>query len=123
MSILGMGTMEIMVVLLSAFILLGPQRMMDAARMLGKAARELRNFTESLPQLTLDEELGEPRGRTTARRQGVGDAGPSGADRKATESETAPPDGQPVQFRGSQAAPDAGARVAPSGEAEPHKEP
>jgi Sec-independent protein translocase protein TatA len=113
-----MGTMEIMVVLLAAFILLGPQRMVDAARMLGKATRELRKFTESLPQLTLDEELAEPQRSTTPRRRVGADPGPSGADRKVTESETTPPDGQPVQFRGSQAPPDEGARVSPPDDAE-----
>ena len=36
MSFLGMGTMEIFIILLVAFIFLGPERMVDAARTLGK---------------------------------------------------------------------------------------
>jgi len=56
MNILGMGTLELLAVLLVAFIFLGPQRMVDAARLLGKASRELRRLTDELPDLVLDEE-------------------------------------------------------------------
>ena len=56
MNFLGMGSVEIVVVLLVAFIVLGPKRMTEAARMLGKAMREIRRMTESLPQMILDEE-------------------------------------------------------------------
>lgn len=56
MNILGMGTLELLAVLLVAFIFLGPQRMIDAARLLGKASRELRRLTDELPDLVLDEE-------------------------------------------------------------------
>ena len=56
MNILGMGTLELVAVLLVAFIFLGPQRMVDAARLLGKASRELRRLTDELPDLVLDEE-------------------------------------------------------------------
>ena len=51
-----MGSVEIVVVLLVAFIVLGPKRMTEAARMLGKAMREIRRMTDSLPQMILDEE-------------------------------------------------------------------
>ena len=56
MNILGMGTLELVAVLLVAFIFLGPERMVDAARLLGKASRELRRLTDELPDLVLDEE-------------------------------------------------------------------
>lgn len=56
MNFLGMGSFEIVVVLLVAFIVLGPKRMTEAARMLGKATREIRRMTESLPEMLLDEE-------------------------------------------------------------------
>ena len=56
MSILGMGTIEILLILLVAFIVLGPERMVDAARLLGRAARETRRLTEGLPELTLDDD-------------------------------------------------------------------
>ena len=44
MSFLGMGTFEILIVLLVAFIFLGPERMIDAARTLGKWTGELRRM-------------------------------------------------------------------------------
>ncbi len=56
MNFLGMGSIEIVVVLLVAFIVLGPKRMTEAARMLGKATREVRRMAESLPEMMLDEE-------------------------------------------------------------------
>jgi Sec-independent protein translocase protein TatA len=55
-NFLGMGSIEIVVVLLVAFIVLGPKRMTEAARMLGKATREVRRMAESLPEMMLDEE-------------------------------------------------------------------
>ena len=53
MSILGMGPFEILVVLLLAFIVLGPQRMIDATRQLGKTTRDLRHFVDELPSISL----------------------------------------------------------------------
>ena len=44
MSFLGMGTFEILIILLVAFIFLGPERMIDAARILGKWTGELRRM-------------------------------------------------------------------------------
>ena len=55
MTFLGMGYLEVLVVLLVAFIFLGPERMVDAARLLGKAVREVRSMTADLPTLDLDE--------------------------------------------------------------------
>lgn len=105
MNILGMGTTEILVVLLLAFILLGPGKMVDAARLLGKASREVRRMTEELPRLTLDEVDERPEGRPRS-------AGPSGAAPAntvaAAESNgrpespgAAPADDGPVQFKPS----------------------
>ena len=51
MNFLGMGPMEVIIVLLVAFIFLGPERMIDAARMLGKGMSELRRFAAELPSL------------------------------------------------------------------------
>ena len=56
MNFLGMGPMEVIIVLLVAFIFLGPERMIDAARMLGKGMNELRRLTAELPRLDLDGE-------------------------------------------------------------------
>ena len=44
MSFLGMGTMEILIILLVAFIFLGPERMIESARTLGKWTAELRRM-------------------------------------------------------------------------------
>ena len=60
MSVGGMGTMEILIVLLIAFIFLGPQRMVEAARFLGKAVREVRRLSAELGDLGLDEDENNP---------------------------------------------------------------
>ncbi len=54
MNFLGMGTTEILIIALIAFVLLGPQRMIDAAKMAGKATREIRKTIDDLPSLDLD---------------------------------------------------------------------
>ena len=56
MNFLGMGPMEVIIVLLVAFIFLGPQRMVEAAKLLGKGMNELRRLTAELPRLDLDDE-------------------------------------------------------------------
>ncbi|MCH8061546.1 MAG: twin-arginine translocase TatA/TatE family subunit [Chloroflexi bacterium] len=55
MSILGMGSLEILVVLLLAFIILGPERMVDVARKLGKLTRELRRMTNEVTVMVQEE--------------------------------------------------------------------
>ena len=60
MNIFGMGPLEILVIALIAFILLGPQRMVDAARLMGKATKEVRRMTDELPKIVLDEEQPQP---------------------------------------------------------------
>lgn len=92
MNFLGMGSIEIVVVLLVAFIVLGPKRMTEAARMLGKATRDVRRMAESLPEMMLDEEDTSqiPEWRRTV-------AGPSSINAE-TDVAKAPADG-PVAFR------------------------
>ena len=94
-----MGTMEILVVLLLAFILLGPQRMLDAARLLGKATRELRRMSEGLADLSLDEERPESR-ETTAARPG-GHADRAGTQATVPSDKGATIDAGPVGFQPS----------------------
>ena len=55
MNFLGMGTPEILVVLLLAFLLLGPERMINAAKTLGKYAGEMRRMASEIPDITLEE--------------------------------------------------------------------
>ena len=100
MTVLGMGPIEVLVILLVAFIVLGPERAIDAGRMLGKATREMRRFTESLPDLTLnDNEDPHPDGQIAT----------GGADSKSEGSESAPTGSNgaedPVSFRASDTTP------------------
>ncbi len=55
MNILGMGSLELLVVLLLAFIVLGPERMVHAARMLGKLTRELRRMSNEVKEMVREE--------------------------------------------------------------------
>jgi len=74
MNFLGMGTLELLVVLLIAFIFLGPDRMVEAARFLGKLMSEARRMSAELPDLIMDDDGGEER-RPIVHRRG----GPSGS--------------------------------------------
>ena len=56
MNILGMGPLEILVIALIAFIFLGPERMTDAARLVGKAIREGRNMASDIPRVVLEDD-------------------------------------------------------------------
>ena len=102
MNILGMGTMEILLVLLIAFIVLGPQKMVDVARMLGKASRELRRMSADLPRLVLDEEKPELSKRPSINK---GTAQATGADAKdadtgaATRDDSTAGDGGPAALK------------------------
>lgn len=62
MNFLGMGTMELLLVALIGFIFLGPERIVGAARFLGKAVRQVRQATTSLPELIMDEDEAKPAG-------------------------------------------------------------
>ena len=84
MNFLGMGPMEVIIVLLVAFIFLGPERMVDAARMLGKGMRELRRLSEELPRLDLDEEDLFP----SDGRPGRGPSAPAGGGVHSSQSPT-----------------------------------
>jgi Tat protein translocase TatB subunit len=54
----NIGPGELVVILLLALILLGPKRLPDAARAVGKGMREFRRATEDLKG-TLEQELGD----------------------------------------------------------------
>lgn len=66
MSFLGMGTMEILIILLVAFIFLGPERMAEAARTLGKWTGELRRMGSTV-QAEMDDLAGNVSGPLSAR--------------------------------------------------------
>lgn len=90
MSFLGMGPFEIIIVLLVAFIFLGPERMADAARTLGKWTGELRRMGAGV-RAEMDDLIAEDAPRQPNRR-------PAPAD--ANAAETAPAEDGPVAFRG-----------------------
>ena len=59
MNMMGVGPMELVVVLLVAFLVLGPDRMGSTARSLGKTVRDLQQTFSGIPK-TLDELLEDP---------------------------------------------------------------
>ena len=68
MNLMGMGLPEMAVVLLIAFLVLGPGKSIDMARTLGKVVGELRrSFNDLAAAVTLDEEQerGSPPARPT----------------------------------------------------------
>ena len=99
MNIFGMGPLEILVIALVAFIFLGPKKMVDAARLLGKATKEVRRMTDELPKIVLDEEQAQP-SRAPRSDQGTGD------EAGETQDEEAVADG-PVAFRSGRSGGDA----------------
>ena len=104
MTFVGMGPLEILVVLLVAFIVLGPDRMLTAARTLGKVTGELRRLADGLPEISLDE---EPVERPIVHRRGgprpYAGAAETAAEPAAEESEDEPKpeSGGPVAFKAS----------------------
>jgi Sec-independent protein translocase protein TatA len=97
---LAWAPLEVMIILVVAFIVLGPQRMMDAAKLLGKATREVRRMSQGLTE-ALDETMEEPRvhrpGGHTSRDEkggtGTGDAQSTSPPPAAGESGSSPSQG------------------------------
>ena len=58
MNVMGVGSLELLVILIVALLVLGPTRLASSARTVGRLARDLRKGTESLPNL-LEELQGE----------------------------------------------------------------
>ena len=56
MSFLGMGPLEIVIILLIAFIVLGPERMMEAARYLGRLVGEGRKLASEMPRVVMEDD-------------------------------------------------------------------
>mgnify|MGYP003324945496 CR=1 FL=1 len=55
MNLFGVGALEILIILMVAFIVLGPDRLIGVARKLGTSMRELRNTTSEFSRI-LDED-------------------------------------------------------------------
>ena len=56
MNIFGMGTLEILLVMLIAFIFLGPEKMIAGAKKLGQLTRDAKNLSTNFNTILLDEE-------------------------------------------------------------------
>ena len=86
-----MGTFEILVILLVAFIFLGPERMIDAARILGKWTGELRRMGSTV-QAEMEDltNVGDP---LASRRP------PTQNSTQDDASETPPDQDHPTPFR------------------------
>ena len=56
MNILGVGSLELLVILVVAMLVLGPTRIVEYGRSLGRISRELRRMHRGLP-LTLEQLL------------------------------------------------------------------
>lgn len=68
----GIGTPELLIILVVALIVLGPKRLPEIARMLGKALRDLRRATNHLSS-DIREDLGDVRSRLRDEMRGVSD--------------------------------------------------
>jgi Sec-independent protein translocase protein TatA len=85
MDFLGIGPMELLLIALVAFLFLGPARMVEIGRSLGKVVREVRRTTSDLPSLlSMDEPIDTPpKDEARGRAQEPGsDARKEGADER-----------------------------------------
>ena len=103
MNFLGMGPLEIIVIALIAFIFLGPERMVSAARTLGKLTGEIRRMTSELPDLIIDEPELKGNERPIVHRGGgpkttSSQSKAAGPDTRQSDNPTDNDDG-PVSFR------------------------
>ena len=62
MNFLGMGSLEVFVILVIAFLFLGPGKMVEAARTLGKLVAQVRRMTAELPDMIDGGDRGEAAG-------------------------------------------------------------
>ena len=99
MSFLGMGPLEIVVVALIAFIVLGPERMVDAARFLGRMVGEGRRLASEMPRVVMeDDDIKVVSGdETISMTRGV-ERKPAEADRDEPQAEARADDDGPVAF-------------------------
>ena len=105
MSFLGAGPIELLVVLLVAFIVLGPERMVDTARLMGKGIREVRRMTASLSDVIVEEDFAETGSSSggagdRTRRQKEPQEGPESPGEGGSQA-----DEGPVAFRPAEKAP------------------
>ncbi len=79
MDLFGIGPLEVLIILLIAYLVLGPARMVDIARSLNSFVREVRQATSELPDLLALEEASKEPQRQDGNTQG---AKPAAADQE-----------------------------------------
>ncbi len=100
-----MGPLEILVVALLAFILLGPQKMMEGARLFGKASKEIRRMTDELQTtITLEEE--PDYSKKPAPSSDMSSNGSKETSEAPEQQDDPPGDDGPVTFKQEPARPD-----------------
>lgn len=106
MSLLGIGPPELLVVLLVAFIFLGPERMIQAARMFGRLTREIRKMTAEVREMVDVDELINPSppsqdGKTNPQPNTANKDLPANqqADEATADSSDATSDAAPVSYK------------------------
>ena len=95
MSFLGMSYLEILVVALVAFVFLGPERMVDMARKLGKMVSTVRAMAADLPSID-DLDLDG-----TREGPGAGTRPTSAKEAGPNDSDDGQRDDEPVAFKAS----------------------
>jgi len=60
LNLFGVGSLEIIIILLVAFLVLGPNQLLGVAKGLGKVMRELRNATGQFTRMLEEEGQEEP---------------------------------------------------------------
>jgi Tat protein translocase TatB subunit len=88
----GIGLSELIVILVLALIILGPQRIPDLARSLGNGVAQLRRMGEDL-RGSLQEEFDQDSESAQNKSQTI--YGPRPSQSKQEERETPPPSGKP----------------------------
>ena len=92
MNFFGIGTLELVFILVVALLVLGPIKMVDTARTLGKYLRELQRAASEVPKLlSLDE---EPPKAELPPRQSISDES-TGSDEPSGQQSDEEQDGTP----------------------------
>ena len=99
MNFLGMGPLEILILLLVAFIFLGPERMIDTSRALGKLMKDLGRVSSEISDIALEEEA--PKFSETSNRQehNIPKQAPNDKEQLNTRHETDITEDGPVPFQ------------------------
>jgi TatA/E family protein of Tat protein translocase len=61
-NLFGVGSLEIIIILLVAFLVLGPNQLVSMAKGLGKVVKELRNATGQFARMVEDDDRDKPPG-------------------------------------------------------------